>query len=93
MEALERSEGKKYCELFLLTVGILLVLSLSTHKERRFLLVLTPFLLLLSIPGFLKLQKYKGILVIIILFNLAMFVTFNIATKTGGTKILRFLRE
>jgi hypothetical protein len=55
VEVLEVWQGKRYWELFILTITILLLLSLSTHKEPRFLLIITPFLLLLSIAGFQKL--------------------------------------
>jgi hypothetical protein len=89
----EEWESKKYWELLLLTVLILLVLSTSTHKEPRFLLVVTPLLLLLSIKGFQKLNENKILLIFVVTVNIFLFATLTFSSKTGGTQILRDLRH
>ena len=71
---------------------MMLVLSLSKHKETRFMLVIIPFLLLLSIKGFKRVENIRLLMFTFFCFNLFGFVTNTFTLKMGGTYILRDLR-
>ena len=86
-------QGKKFWELFSIIIAIITILSLLAHKENRFLIPVTPFLLILSIKGLKLLSKFKVLILLIVLGNVFLFSTFNLVMKSGGTEILRDLRH
>jgi hypothetical protein len=68
-----------------MVMAALAVLSLSVHKEHRFILFILPLLLVMSVEGLILIRSSKFgkyFLILLAFVNLVLFASFNLYGKT-----------
>lgn len=85
------AQSSKLKQVLLFTLLIMLLMSISTHKEPRFLLLLAPLFMVVCVRGYRSTPKI--IILGGILINLVIFAQHQFIGKSGALNVLHDLRH
>lgn len=84
----------KHRFLFFTALGMIVLNTLTLHKEIRFLYPISPLLIVCASKALHNIRKWrKAIMAMLIVTNLLMFLVFGIVNQRGSIVIMRVLKE